>query len=342
MRAAIRCTAGSIGHGGGKMSEYKDKPISEGPAIKEETWMAATLASAVIAVAIVVFCAFYTFCAPDPEAMARRAQALSPFGTCLLAFVTFCGVMWRGMLTTRQANEQRRQNDANEEVNYGKVLQEGAKLIGEKGNEAHRLAGIASLATLFSDPKGRFGVNAMDLLANFIAANYNNNDMTGSLEAGIHAMRRGKVSGFSSNIPFDGKVGGHMKLWAYAPGFRSYKFCRGSVDANVLSDIQRENTEFIFTEVNFDNVTIDEYFEYYIQACIFVKCNIKNIDYHKIAHNYFYNCNFSGCYFEGDRPELGFDDLTVHQGNYYINSTPPIFEDGKAPPIWLKGVDFAE
>jgi hypothetical protein len=315
------------------MSGQEEKQVSQGPAIKEATWQGATLASAVIALAIVGFYAFYTFGAATPEVMVQRAQAFTPFGACLLAFVTFCAAMWRGMLTTRQANEQRRQNDANEEVNLGKVLQEGAKLIGDKDNEAHRLAGIASLATLFSDPKGRFGVDAMDILASFINFSHDNKEMARSFNACVKAMHRGDAAGFCSNMSIEFSSKSSDTSWVYVPGLKGCQFYGGRISGENVNKITRKNphSEFDGVDIFFDKIDYRATFS----DCNFTECKFTEIGYDTIEQNTFIDCDFSSCIFY---PTFPYDDLSFSNNsssNYYEIGKRPVFADAKTHSAFM-------
>lgn len=69
------------------------------------------------------FCLFWVFEVDADTLRSARVSLLTPLGTMFAGLITFATVAWRGMVASRQANEQRRQNDANETANYVSLLE---------------------------------------------------------------------------------------------------------------------------------------------------------------------------------------------------------------------------
>ncbi|MGV2128106.1 hypothetical protein ACQZ4Q_01425 [Agrobacterium vitis] len=317
-----------------------DKPVGEGPRISEETWQGATIASAVIALTIVFIYAFYTFSAASAEDMVRRSQAFTPFGATLIATVTFCAAMWRGMVTTRQANEQRRQNDANEEVNYGKVLQEGAKLIGQTDNEAHMLAGVASIETLLLDPKKRFSGIAMDLLANFVAQNYKNGSVNAVYTTAISALNRGSKNELKSAVAINFKTSDKIRAWQYVPGLSSCSFRGGTIFKRDFANVQEHYTPRFFG-THIESAEIEGRGSY--EKCTFSHCTIKKITSFEAERNDFIECDFSGAeliYYDGFHDQFQFTPES--RGNFYEFNRKPTMDGGTGIPTSLESVTSKE
>lgn len=155
------------------MADAKKDKIPEIPEWPEETWLALAISAALILLILVVLGAIWMFQAfPDVEAMGARSRVLTPIGAAGLAVVTFCTVVWRGLVTTRQANEQIRTNNQKDEEILAKLLLDGTNCLHEE-KEMRKLAGIAALSAVVKSPNERYAVPAMNILAQFIDADVN-------------------------------------------------------------------------------------------------------------------------------------------------------------------------
>ncbi len=154
------------------VSKNRAEGNPEYPNISEGHWYAIAL-SALIFTIIFVGIAFCVVFIGDYETDERLkiTQTLSPFVISLFALVTFATVCWRAMITTRQADQAARQADQAEREGRVKLLQEGAKLLGESENVSHVAAGIATLELLVVGPDEKLAIQAMNLMADFIQAN---------------------------------------------------------------------------------------------------------------------------------------------------------------------------
>ncbi|OJJ10599.1 hypothetical protein BKI51_18845 [Alphaproteobacteria bacterium AO1-B] len=96
----------------------------------------------------------------DSEDMRNLAQAFAPFMIGLGALVTFCTVLWRGAIATRQTEEQQRQNDSKEEADLGLLLEKGHEYTAK--NTTNDIAlGIAMLDTVAQAENGKYAPYAL-------------------------------------------------------------------------------------------------------------------------------------------------------------------------------------
>jgi hypothetical protein len=149
----------------------EERKASEWPNIGEQHWYTLAVAGAILLLVAAFFAYGWVFQAEDEIGWTRRVQVLTPIGTLFAGLVTFATVAWRGMVASRQANEQKRQNDANETVNYVSILERGAKLLGNNESLQDRLAGIALIEICMNEPQRRLAQEAFDLLAHYVQEN---------------------------------------------------------------------------------------------------------------------------------------------------------------------------
>ncbi|QFY59926.1 hypothetical protein FZ934_05445 [Rhizobium grahamii] len=254
----------------------------------------------------------------------QAAQAFAPFFLGAAGFVTFCGAVWRGKLNSEQIKQQIRQNNSNDDANYAKLLQEGAKMLTEKGDRAHLLAGIATLEPVLSDPQRRFSQQAMDVIGDYIATNH---AKAGDriIMAGIRAMGIGVKAGVRSTLnPGFKKNETDAKDWLAAPGFASQRIEGGRFRGKFYETIRNE------PHLRFDNVRFEycrKIGDHTFTSCNFVSCSFATFDEDHFALNKFDTCDFSGCIITSG----AFGDITQatdlkDRGNYFFDDDPPVKE----------------
>jgi hypothetical protein len=124
--------------------------------VGEKGWRNATISLMIIAVAAYVFAALYIFQDPMVFKIGKdevvfgpdvRARAVTPLLLGLAGFVTLVATLWRGTISIRQTEEQKRQNDGKEEADLGLLLEKGQEHTSKR--EANDIAlGIAMLETV--------------------------------------------------------------------------------------------------------------------------------------------------------------------------------------------------
>lgn len=152
--------------------------IPETPTVTEATWLAFTIAFAVFALIAVVLAFVYVFdllpadMAKNSAAdKASRAAAVTPFLAACAAAVTFCAVMWRGAINSRQADEQRRQNDSADEAELALLLDKAVAVLKSQEQADIQLA-LAMLNTIALAPNGRYATFALDLAIDTIVRTF--------------------------------------------------------------------------------------------------------------------------------------------------------------------------
>ncbi|CDZ32187.1 Hypothetical protein NGAL_HAMBI1145_09580 [Neorhizobium galegae bv. officinalis] len=312
-----------------------DNKVLNGPTDNENTWLIAAIVTFAFAVVAFGFGALWTFSREGQDAV-YRAQTFAPFGVAIGAVVTFFTVVWRGILSTKQLNLQAaqlqqqidqlsqviRQNDAKEDENLVKLLQEGAKFITENEKQPQVMAGIASLDVLISnDVKRKYSIQAMDILAGYYHGNFLLDNDT--VRNARRALNRAAESGVSSTI--DAAFSSHddAHQWPTVRGFASQWYTGGRIDFTTLSEIRSEARSF--ERVSFYRC---EVWDSLYEKCQFRKCEIKSFDLDFLEQSRFEECDFSGCKFGRF---LFFDDewpkLALKLGkNFYYADDPPTFK----------------
>lgn len=227
------------------MEETEQRAAKDGPQIKQDTWFALAIAAFLITVVIFGVAAMWVMSAPAPE-MVQRAQSFTPFGAGMVAIVTFFTIAWRGVINTRQLEYQadqleqvrRRQVDATDDANYAKLLQEGAKMLAETDKKPQIMAGVATLEILINEPKRRFAIEALDLLAAYVSEHYGEELLNSTNRAAIRGLQLGERLGMRSRLDGDfHRSAGNAAFWAYIPGMH------GSTDVHRGIDQQSRSRE---------------------------------------------------------------------------------------------------
>ncbi|AIC26219.1 hypothetical protein IE4771_CH01067 [Rhizobium etli bv. mimosae str. IE4771] len=319
------------------------RSVGDWPVLSESHWYSLAITSAVFT-AIAVVAAFISIFGNgfDGDADLKMAQGLAPFGVALFAVVTFCTVGWRGSINTRQANQSESEGRA-------KLLQEGAKLLGETEKASHVSAGIATLGVLVAGPDKEYAFQSMNLLADFVE-DHMRLDHTNRHRPQISGvMRTGEQNGINTGreISFDctnyspdldqDHDDYETVYWHYIPGFELIRYKGGafSLDEHYnLSEL--ENIHFNNVEIRgWNQLLLDDRF----YRCRFSNCDIHEInsmlqlDKHNDYEYAFDRCDFSGCKIHV--PELITKNLKKEH-NYYVVGNPPVLVGMTDTVDWAK------
>ncbi|UTV37623.1 hypothetical protein MYG64_04715 [Ensifer adhaerens] len=312
------------------MSKFEQSsPNDDGPKIRAETWFALAIASFAITLVIATLGALWVFGSDTDRLMVQRAQAFTPFGAAMLAAVTFFTVAWRGVLNTAQlqhAAEQlaqaRRQNDAKDDENLAKLLQEGAKLVSETTKQSQVLAGIATLETLIADPKARFATHAMDLIADYIAASHQEAKLQRATNAAIRAMGSAAKLGLRSRVGIDFFTNNKKHRWRVVPGLSYCKYEGGTFHGREYAELARSERHVELDNVVLTRCPIERADRIIWKDCTFEWCTIRSFDGHYLDRNVFSRCDFSDATIT--EPFTGTFELnSASSGNYYDTGKPP-------------------
>jgi len=255
-----------------------EKSVGDWPVLTENHWYSLAITSAVFT-AIAVVAAFISIFGDgfDGEADVKMAQGLAPFGVALFAVVTFCTVAWRGSISTRQANQSESEGRA-------KLLQEGAKLLGETEKASHVSAGIATLGVLVAGPDKEYAFQAMNLLADFVE-DHMGLDHTNRHRPQISGvMRTGEQNGVNTRreISFDctdynpGPDDDYeTTYWHYIPGFERIRYKGGAFSLDDHYNLSG------LINISFNNVEIRGWRKLTLDDR-FYRCRFSNCDIHEI------------------------------------------------------------
>ncbi|MBM7322411.1 hypothetical protein JS562_04615 [Agrobacterium sp. S2] len=279
-------------------------------------WFKLAIVAASVGLVFFVCSGLVVLAQQDANDMQKVSQAFAPFLVGFVAIVTFCAAIWRGKLNSEQIRQQKRQNDANDDANLAKLLQEGAKLLGEDNKTSYQLAGIATFKVLISDPKKRFSIEAMDLLADFYMSA--GSDEEQALEFARLSLITGQMQGARSTLIL--RPSGQND-WPAISGFARQEYTGGTIDAESYEVITRDDC--VFKKVRFVGCTVEVH-HHIFESCVFDRCSIKSIDdpYDDTLENEFTKCDFSGCYVERHFPAESMWELK-DRGNWFNASNPP-------------------
>ncbi|WP_223478733.1 hypothetical protein [Oricola indica] len=326
----------------------------------EEEWKAITLAVAFAGAAILGFVVWrYVFHAPDDLAETlSRSRIVAPFGVIYVAAVTFSATIWRTMITSRQADQQRDQLeklqiqiDQTEESNLAALLQKGAEFLSNAKDNSKVSAGIASLEAVAESGNERLAVTALNLLADFIETNLPTQGQTSNLRTAILSLAsisdrtertstrnivlspRGTVTIIDPATLDSSRRFSTEPEWLPISGVRTVTYRGGKFARNF--DWERLNPLVSFDEVLFEsclNLAVDGNQH---TNCTFSECSIASLRGNAAESNRFESCSFSGCRITED------NDITALSGfNYFRREQPPVLmaENGKI----LEQPDWAE
>lgn len=317
----------------------------------EDHWQAITFAAAAISFAILsIVSVFWVFRGADQEEILKRVQILAPFALFAGASVTFCTVVWRGLISARQVNLQleatnlqRQQIDkladqiaATEENNLATLLQKGAELLAQE-NPAQNAAGISTLGSVAVAPNTKFAKQALNLIADFIQQNFHESKQLNNCQAAIAELGAAESIGRASNR--------HLRFSCEPVEFMSHSPNLNAIQSTEILGVQSvtidnadsltvpiEHLHASKTPYRFVNASISggEFaFELYLRNdfhdmrnnfrnCTFDSCRIVVWDPLHVDCS-FSNCNFSDCKI---RSPDDFPDLR-HHGNFYVVDNPP-------------------
>ncbi len=278
------------------MSERKKNhyDVQEWPVITENHWYALAITSAMFtALAILSAFLWIFFDGFDGESDLKKAQAVAPFGVALFALVTFCTVAWRGSVNVRQANQAEREGRA-------KLLQEGAKLLGEKDNPSHVSAGVATLEILVTGPDYKLAVQAMNLIADYVQSEMASSHAHRFRDETFAALAAGADLGREANrtIRCNAPIANDDEQaveWTAISGVKTVQYIGGKVEGGIFGDFSdRPNFRYSGVRMTFQE---DVKVNYRYSNCAFSYCDIVGYRGTYGRDNQFTDCDFSDCKF---------------------------------------------
>lgn len=303
----------------------------------EPFWLAAAFVSGVLVVATTSIAALIALFTLSGSLLSERVDVIYKLALIGVGAVTFCTVVWRGLISTRQADAQLRatslqreqidklalQIAATEETTLADLLQQGAELIGESSKKPHVAAGIAILQSVLEAPNRKFASQAMNLLADFVQDNYTYGTPDNLIGAAIAALGQGAtLDRYSSRrLSFDARSlsveQSREDEWKMISGVAAVRYLGGVWEGSERSALNAK-TKFSFIEVRIESADIDVR-KHMFRGCHFERCEIRGISAVVAKRNQFESCDFSGAEIQTGS---GFPDLR-DQGNHYFAENPP-------------------
>ncbi len=302
--------------------EHEAKRVIEWPVFTEKHWYAASLSLVIVGLVLAVFASAWVFSAASLQEAKLKTELVTPFATIFLATVTFCTVAWRGMVNSRQADQQQRQNDAKDEENTARLLLDGTKLLGE-AEESHVLAGIAALQSVVASPGGKFAAHAMDILADLAEATYADTSRGKVFEACRNALKVGAINGRRASRTLDIDVSNGERQLPYIDGLAGMRVTGASVSRLTYKRFMAlRRVQFIDSTIT--HARVGEEGKRH-KGCTFNRCRVVWFSRFTVASNSYVNCDFSGAEFWSTRqtpnylaPLKGL----ANKGNYYSELNP--------------------
>lgn len=314
----------------------------------ESGWLFAAVLIGVVVAICVTIPAFMALSSLKPDDLSKRIDIIYKLGLIGAAAVTFCTVVWRGLITARQANAQLAATDlqreqiqklaqqiaTTEENNLAQLLQKGAELIASD-KEAHRAAGVATLQSVATDRNAKFATEAMNLLVDAFAEKFGKGGTKNFLMAIVGALRAAAQLGRRCDrvIALDAAVDrgkGFGLQWSPIEGLQEIGLHGGSTNGNYVNKLLKSSTryEFLNMEIERGTITVNDRYE----GCTFKNVHITQWTKEEFIDHTFMDCDFSGAKISGgnspSKPE--------GTGNFFLKGDPPTNSNGIGLPDFVE------
>lgn len=294
---------------------------------REKTWQQAAIATAIVAAIGFVVAAILVLQADDNRERIEIVTIAAPFGVFLGAAVTFCTVVWRGLVSVRQTEVAQAQLAAVDENNLALLLQKGAELLADSQKQAHIAAGIATLQAVIVAKNGKFAKEAMELVADYIKRDFSHSHSGPLFEAARSALHMGSQRGLVAQRTIAFRTEESATEWKILRGVKTVLYKGGILSANREADKSLSGDSFIFDEVSligFWDINISDN----LLNCLIKRAHVNTIKYTYFANetNMFIDCDFSGCMV--DDPSV----ISLQKFNrcYFYADEPPVGKGAQA------------
>lgn len=307
---------------------------------KEGNWQSAAFAALVVTVVPAGFALIWAFDAETDRTLLYRFQILAVWLATGGAAVTFCTVIWRGLITSRQAELQQKQIDklaeqikATMDNNFAKLLLDGAEMLADE-KPAKVAAGLVALAAVTREPRRVFSTEALNLILDYIA------------EHGLHShagINTARAIEYFNAICLEQKfdLTRRVEFWSdpvvdFKGTEDSWMLVKGDIRAfyngGHFKDvtIPRESASNVFFyHVTFMSCVFELFTVLELNDCSFIDCKFSEICVFDLKIDDFGSCDFSETIIEfmnGD----SFPDLRA-RGNSFDPRRPPVAVNGGVP-----------
>lgn len=301
----------------------EEKQVSNWPKFTEQHWYTLAISAVIITGILSGFAAAWVLSEPSITKQAKMVAVIAPFGTIPIAIITFCTVAWRGMVGTRQVNEQKRANDSKDEENIAKLMMDGTKLLGEE-KEAYRLAGIAALATVAISKHDDFASHCMNMLADQINLSVGDREQANIYRAAKAALENGHAKGRKAKRQIKIDHSKSVKNVEIIVGSESVSYINAQFnksDMNLINNLSEETnihmsfTAIIGATIYKKNITYNK--------CTFENCEVFYTNKRTIEANDYAYCDFTDATLElGNNGHLSLNRLSNHR-NWCREYMPP-------------------
>ncbi|MER8925809.1 hypothetical protein [Mesorhizobium sp. M0859] len=338
------------GNGAGDQSGHKPATDINAFLKSEPFWLAAAFVTGLSVIFMTLVAAANAVFTLTGTELADRVDVIYKLALIGVGVVTFCTVVWRGLISARQADAQRdqiaklaEQSRASERSNLAGLLQKGAELIAEKDHPARVAAGIASLQAVGEGSEDRYGTQAMEILADYLEG-LGSRAFTSPLgKSAINALaditkrtNRWAARTISfSNDPEDYDPEYDFRFSAITGVFEVH-YGGGSFLSEEFSAKTTSPTGYRFDRTTFDECEINMRCGQW-DRCTFETVKFTVADFRRSTKGTYENCDFSGC--SVFAPET-FPDLRAGR-NWCDPKNPPVFSRGAKDFDWTHKLDTA-
>ncbi|MER8556120.1 hypothetical protein NKH37_28870 [Mesorhizobium sp. M1217] len=320
---------------------------------QEENWLGLAIAGAVIIAVVGGFLVWWIMSVASAADRLQRVQTVSPLGLLAVAAITFFTVVWRGLISARQANTSLQQLDGltkqialAEETSLATLLQKGAELLADE-NSAKRSAGIATLEAVAIAGSDKFTDPARKLLIDFVRANGSEAHGGRLIKQAISGINAGFAKErtfiddrlyFEMNDEIAMRHDEYETNWRIVEGIFTVSYIGGNMDEQ---RIIRDNIgDANFSHVRFGECIFDNFYAMSFNKCRFGGCTFGRIRTSELDGLDVSDCNFSGASIVFDQ---GMPDLRKGK-NFFLSGTPPVAVGNTGPTVKWNEVllEFAE
>lgn len=306
------------------------------PNVSERNWESLSVSAAIFTLVSFVAVAIWLLEGGVEQEDLWKVQLFTPFGVALFAGVTYCTANWRGKINTRQADLAASQLRLSEREGKAKLLQEGAKLLGEVGKPSHISAGISTLAILIMGDDEAFAIQAMNLIADLIQREMSDSHSHIHQAEAFLALKRGEEIGRKSDREIRFDASSSDTRWEMLYGVKSVLYVRGFF-LGLNGEIDLNSNNIYFSNVRFE-VCNNMIFSHKFSSCELNECDISEVQNFwssgepEMRHE-FNDCDFSGALFDdSDEVFNRYEILRLIRGrdNYFVDGQPPHMVSGRA------------
>ncbi|RWC29827.1 MAG: hypothetical protein EOS70_23350 [Mesorhizobium sp.] len=299
---------------------------------REDNWLSLAVAGAIVSLGAAGFLAWWVLSVNGDVERLQRVQTVSPLGVLAVAGITFATVVWRGLISVRQANTSiqqldglRRQIALTEESGLATLLQKGAELIADD-KQAMRSAGIATLEAVASADSPKFADPSRRLLLDFIAQRGSKSHGSSVVRQAVRALNASfrknsiylhEAAYFEMDDELDAMNDDYVTDWLILDGISRIQYRGGVMKDQRLLRKNIATAEFYHVELR--RCQIEFLDMAYFNKCKFVDCTFGRVHVSELVNYEFEDCDFSNTeiYFDESMPDMR------KTGSFYLDNSPP-------------------